>query len=1031
MPSGLVARSVDRADAYRRRSMYGSAHGRVGRLHSGGCRSGLITAVRVGSDGLRLGKRNMTSAITPDDTPLPAGQGPSAVFARAPGRPGTTISLPQVSRLPRRPSAVSPVARPGRWGGRAEEPLHGREAELQLVSDLIDRGLARMGDALLVRGDIGIGKTALLGVARDLVTARGGRAMSVVGVQSEALVPYAGLHRLFRPMLGHTMFLIPHHRQALLTALGMAVGAAPEMFSVGLAALELISAFAEDTPVMLTIDDAQWIDRASSEVLAFVANRLNTERAVMMLAVRAGHDTVLDDAGLPELPLTELDDAAASALLAECVPELGYRARARILIEAAGNPLALIELPRSLRDSDAGQATPWLPMTRRLERSFLARVSVLSDTAQTLLLIAAADDECGTSEILGAAGLLDGTELSVDVLEPAVAAGLIEIDGHEVGFRHPLIRSAIYQAATPSRRLAAHAALARVLTDRQERRAWHRAAASPGPDDDVALDLEVAARKALDRGAPHAAATALRRAASLSSLDTVRGRLLLRSAEIDFELGDLAEARRQLDEANCANLDEGERLRLTLWTAALDEDSWYRPERVRAIADMAHRLAGAERDGATLSLRALWQLSIGCWYSNPTPETRALVVGTARRLRRSDSDPMVLSIAACAAPAEEAAWVIGTVRANTPRATGDPTEQHALGASLTAIWAFDLAWPFLCAAVGGLRKQGRLGLLGEALASQAWAALILGKTRLAATAADEAGRLSRDTGRPRWALVADLVTAMLAGERGDYETANDLVCAAEAELLSTGAQSLLGFVQFVRGRLALLVKAPDDAFEHLARVLDPFDIAYHPSVGYWGIADLIEAGILIGRDDEVRHYLAQLDALAERTTSSYLLAMATYAHALLAADNDDAEHVYRQALHTQLSSWPLHRARLLLAHGRFLRRRRRLTDSRSRLRAAVKGFDALGTKAFGEEARAELRAAGEVVARSAPDSLDRLTPQESQIAKLAASGMSNREIGTRLFLSHRTVGNHLYRIFPKLGITSRGQLHMIDLGEDP
>ncbi|GAA0361325.1 AAA family ATPase [Actinoallomurus spadix] len=962
------------------------------------------------------------------------------------------MSLLDASRLPARPMTAADTGPPSVTGfpahlgrsvldevprshgpgpqGRGSGTLYGRDAELRLLADLTSRGLAGAGGALLLRGEAGIGKTALLGAARDAAVGRGGRALSAVGVQSEASIPFAGLHQLLRPILDRAPALIPRQRQALSAAFGMIEGVAPETFSVGLASLELISGLADDSPVILVIDDAQWVDRPSSEILAFIANRLDAERIVMVLAVREGHDTVLNDAGLPELPLTRLDDDAAAALLTARAPELGGAVRDRVLTEAAGNPLALIELPAALSGDRVRQSlTPWLPTTRRLERAFLSRVSELPDPTRTILLITAADDEGDLTEILRAAELLDGMTSSVGTLEPAVNAGLIDFDGRDVRFRHPLIRSAVYQAAGPSRRLAAHAALATTLKDHQERRAWHRAAASPGPDDDAALDLEAAALKALDRGAPRAAAEALRRAALLSAPDRNRGRLLLRAAEIDFELGDAVAARRHLAEARFSKLEEGERLRVALWTEALNEESWYSPERVRAFADVTDRLVGAESDGAALALRALWPLSIGCWYGDPAQETRDLVVRTARRLQRSDGDPMVLSIAACADPVEEAAWVIGRTSRVSPESIDDPAEQHALGASLTAVWAFDLSWPFLCASVDGLRRQGRLGLLGEALASQAWAAIHLGKHRLAAAAADEAGRLARDTGRPRWALVADLATATLASERGDHEAAGELIRRTEAELLSVGAQSILGFAQFARGRYALVNNQHGDAFEQLARVLDPSDIAYHPFVGYLGIADLIEAAILTGRRDEAEHHLTRLDALAEKTASPYLRAMAAYAHPLVAPD-DTAEPLYQRAFRTRLKNWPFHRARLLLAYGRWLRRRRRLVESRAPLRAAMESFDALGISAFGEDARAELRAAGEAVARPAPDTLDRLTPQELQIARLAASGLTNREIGARLFLSHRTVGFHLYRIFPKLGITSRSQLCISDLGGD-
>ncbi|MFD0319108.1 helix-turn-helix transcriptional regulator [Streptomyces flavalbus] len=909
--------------------------------------------------------------------------------------------------------------------------LYGRDAELRLLSDLVSRALDGAGGALLLRGEAGIGKTSLLSAVRESAGARGGRILSALGVQSEASVPFAGLHQLLAPLLtDHTPTLPARQRQALYAAFGMADSDAPHMFAVGLAALELVSGLAEETPVVLLIDDAQWIDGPSSEVLAFVARRLEADRVVMLMAVREGYDTVLTDAGLPELPLAPLDQDAALALLTDHAPDLDRPVRDRLLAEAHGNPLALVELPATLTSDRRVPRTllPWMPTTRRLERSFLSRAAALPEASQTVLLIAAVDDEGDLAEILGAARSLDDRADSLDALEPAVTAQLLELNGHEVRFRHPLVRSAVYHAAPASRRLAAHAAVATVLADQPERRAWHRAAATQGPDDDVALDLEQAAHRALGRGAPRAAAEALRQAAPLSRPHTHRGRLLLRSAEINFELGEAATARRQLAEARSTRLTPDERLRLTLWSESLNEESWFTPEWVRSFADVADQLAGAENDGAALALRALWPLSIGCWYGHPSEETRALVVKAARRLQRDDGDPMVLSVAACADPVAEAAWVIDRTSQLAPGAVDDPAEQHALGASLTAVWAYDLAWPYLCAAVDGLRHQGRLGLLGEALASQAWAAIQLGKHRLARTAADESRRLSRDTGRTRWAHVADLALATLAGERGESDAASELLRTTEAELLSVGAQSILAFAQFARGRYALVNKQYNDAYEHLARVLDPADVAYHPFVGHWGIADLIEAATRTHRATEALHYFTELDTLAQRTTAPFLKAMTTYTRPLIAPE-DETETAYEQALDTRLlTNWPLHRARLLLSYGRWLRRRRRILEARRPLRAALESFDALGVTAFGEDARAELRAAGEAVGRPTPSSADGLTPQELQIARMAATGMTNREIGTRLFISHRTVGQHLRRIFQKLTITSRGQLHLTDLG---
>ncbi|MGW1001864.1 helix-turn-helix transcriptional regulator [Streptomyces sp. NPDC002520] len=909
--------------------------------------------------------------------------------------------------------------------------LYGRDGELRFLSDFLSRCFDGAGDALLLHGEAGIGKTALLGAVREVALARGGRALSALGVQSEASVPYAGLHQLLAPVLSdHAPSLLEPQRQALYAAFGMNDSAAPGMFSVGLASLELISSLADEAPVALLIDDVQWIDRASSDVLAFVARRLEGERVGLLMAVREGHESVLNDAGLADMQLHRLDDGAAAALLQAHTPGLDPSVRRRILAEAAGNPLALVELPTALRGDGSVPPSllPLVPTTRRLERSFLSRASDLPELTQTVLLVAAADDVGDLAEIIETAKVLVGGDLSVAALEPAVDAGLLEIRRHDVHFRHPLVRSAIYHAAGPSRRLSTHAALAKTLAGQPERRAWHRAAATPGVDDDVALDLEQAALRALTRGAPRAAAEALRRAALRSLPQTHRGRLLLRSAEINFELGEAATAHQQLAEAQSAELRTEDRLRLILWSEVLNHESWLSTERVRAFADVADRLAGADTAGAALALNALWPLSIRCWHDNPTQETRDLFVQAARRLQRHDSDPMALSVAALGDPVGEAARIIDTTTRIAPGVVDDPAEQHALGSSLTGIWALDLSWPYHGAAVDGLRRQGRLGLLGEALVCQAWAALHLGKHRLAHTAADESRRLSRDTGRPLWACAADLVLATLASERGESDTADELIRTAEAELLSAGAHSMLGFAQFAKGRHAMVNKQYNDAYEQLTRVLDPADITYHPVLGVFGTADLIEAAVRTDRTDEAAHHHARLSALAEKTTAALLKVMATCTQPLIVAP-DQAEACYLRALDDRLLvNWPFHRAQLQLSYGRWLRRQRRILEARRPLRAAVESFDALGATVFAQDARSELRAAGEAVRRAAPSTADSLTPQELQIARMAATGITNREIGTRLFISHRTVGQHLRRIFQKLDVTSRGQLHLADLG---
>lgn len=535
----------------------------------------------------------------------------------------------------------------------------------------------------------------------------------------------------------------------------------------------------------------------------------------------------------------------------------------------------------------------------------------------------------------------------------------------------------------------------------------------------MAADLEAAAERALRRGAPTGAAAALDRAAQLSDPASSRGRLLVRAAEIEFELGRTDLALRQVAEAKSLKLGREERTRLRFMLEASDDDSWSGAARVAALAEMANEMTSA--NGPALALKSLLTVAVGCWWGNPTQETRDLVVAAAERLQVAEDDPARLAVLAWADPVKRGAHVMQRISQMTPDATGDPAALHLVGTAAAAVWAFDLSLSFLISAVDGLRAQGRLGLLAQALVAQSWAAFHLAKETLAVSAADEAARLARETGQSRWALAAELARAAVAGERGDFETAGALADQAETELLPIGAHAMLSLVQFARGRGAVAHQLYSDGFDHLQRILDPIDVAYHPFVGAWALSDLVEAAAFSGNTDKARLCLQQLESLATQTSGAFLRATLSYARPLLSSD-DEAEELYQTALSTGLSNWPCYRGRLLLNYGRWLRRQRRVADSRVPLRAARENFDALAFGGLAEAARQELRASGETSIRRAPDARDHLTPQELQIAQLAASGLSNREIGQRLYLSPRTVGSHLYRMFPKLGISSRSEL---------
>ena len=324
-------------------------------------------------------------------------------------------------------------------------------------------------------------------------------------------------------------------------------------------------------------------------------------------------------------------------------------------------------------------------------------------------------------------------------------------------------------------------------------------------------------------------------------------------------------------------------------------------------------------------------------------------------------------------------------------------------AAASAVWACGLSLRFLDAAVTGLRAQGRLGLLANALVTQAWAAVHLAREPLAMSAAEEASRLARETGQPRWAIAAQLALAAIAAERGDFDVAETLARKAETELLAMGAKPMLALVQFVRGRAAVAHHRYSEGFEHLRPVLDPADVPYHPFVGAWGLSDLVEAAAHTGNKDIAIAYLQQLESLAEATSGPMLRAGAAYARPLV-ADDDRAEALYQMALERDLLDWPCYRGRMLLWYGRWLRRQRRIAESRAPLRAARDGFDALAFAELAERARRELRASGETSRRRAPEAWDQLTPQELQIARMAGEGLSNPAIGQELYISHRTVG---------------------------
>jgi len=899
--------------------------------------------------------------------------------------------------------------------------LFGRESETQVLAELID-DLPGHGGSLVLSGEPGVGKSALLREASARAQDRGMLVLTAAGVPCEAQLPFAGLHQLLRPVLGRIDGLAAPQRGAILAAFGLTDAAAQDLFLTALAALDLLAETALRVPVIVVLEDAHWLDRSSCEVLAFVARRLEFEPILLLAAIRDGYQSPFTDAGLPALHLEPLPAAAAAALLDSRAPGLPHAVRDRLLDETAGNPLALVELPIAFQHLGSRARLPvWLPLTTRLERAFADRVSDLPAVTRTTLLVAAIDDKPRLAEVLRATAVLEGAEVTVDALAPAVAARLVELDDREYRFGHPLMRTAIHQESSVSQRHAAHAALADVLAGEPERGLWHRAASITGPDETVARELETAAAQAQRRGATTLAVSALQRAAALSDAPLRAGRLL-RAAELAFELGRQDLVLSLLGQVELLDLGLREQARVAWIQESFADGIPGDASRVLSLAAIADR-AGADGD-SDLALKLLYGAALRCWWAEPGQAARDHVVAAAERLKVNEQNPRLLVILAFAAPIGRGSAVIDRLSRLEPDMGGDPGATRLIGNAAMAVGAFDMAARSLAASAAALRAQGRLGLLARALALQAWSAAHLADLGAAIPAAEEGRRLAQETNQPLVMATAQAVQAVLAALRGDQEAAAALAAQAERVAVPIRAGAVLAAAQFARGLAALGGGRPADALGHLRRLHDPRDPAYHAAIRCFTVGDLAEAARRSGDPDSIRELVEEMEKAAGLTPSPALHAGLRYARALL-ADDADAGALFETALRSDLSTWPFLRARIALSYGEWLHQQRHDTASRAPLRAARETFDALGIVPWSERARQQLRATGETSRPRTPEARDQLTPQELQITQMAADGMSNREIAQMLYLSHRTVSSHLYRAFPKLGITSRTELQRV------
>jgi DNA-binding CsgD family transcriptional regulator len=904
--------------------------------------------------------------------------------------------------------------------------LLGRRRECEVLDRLLEAVRAGESRALVVRGEPGVGKTALL---QYLVGQSSGCRMAyATGIQSEMELAFAGLHQLCTPMLDRLERLPQPQRDALTTAFGISAGDPPDLFLVSLAVLGLLAGVAEERPLICVVEDAHWLDRASVQALAFVARRLTAESVGVIFAARTGEATELT--GLAQLVITGLPDEEARELLCSTLHwPLDDRVRDRLIAETRGNPLALLELPRGLTPAELSGGVPGSHrLSQQIEFSFQRQMARLPSETRRLLLVAAAEP-LGDGVLMFRAAERLG--IGADAAGPAVEAGLLEIGGR-VLFRHPLVRSAVYRAASPQERRSAHRALAGA-TDPEadfDRRAWHAAHATAGPDEDVAADLEHAAGRTQARGDLAAAAAFLGRAAELTVDPNRRAQRALAAAQATHLAGAHDTALKLLCLAEACPLTKLQRAKLDL-------------QRAR-IAFTLNR----GREAPPLLLQAAKQLEqLDVELAGQTYLEALLATMFAGALADGNSMREAAQAARAASPTSGHPRALDllleglAVRFNDGYAAGAPVLKRALrafcehdlspqeglrwlwhaGITAAHLWDYD-TWELLATRfVRTARETGALTMLPLALSLRIGVHVFLGQLTEAASLREELNSVTDATGDP-----PPPIAMLLAAWQGRDAEARELIKATTTEVLRRGEGDGLVKAQLAAALLDNSRCRYEDALAAAQQAA-----AQPPVFGVipWAaLAELVEAATRCGTPERAADAFHRLTEITRASGTDWALGIQARSRALLSCGKD-AESAYGEAIdrlgRTRVRG-ELARAHLL--YGEWLRRGGRRLDAREQLRAAHDIFAAIGAKAFAHRAAAELRATGESARKRSVDTTTDLTPQEAQIAGLVREGLSNAEIGARLFISPRTVEWHLGRIFSKLDITSRRQLHT---GEPP
>jgi DNA-binding CsgD family transcriptional regulator len=900
--------------------------------------------------------------------------------------------------------------------------LRGRRSECETLDRLLEGVRAGQSRVLVVRGEAGVGKSALL--EHLVARASGCRIAPAAGVESEMELAFAGLHQLCAPLLDRLARLPDPQSDALRTAFGLSAGEPPDRFLVGLAVLSLLAEVAEDRPLICVIDDAQWLDLVSAQTLTFVARRLLAERVALVFAVREPSDG-FEFAGLPELVVRGLANGDARALLdSVIVGPVDERVRDRIVAETRGNPLALLELPRGLTPAElaGGFGLPGsLSLAGRIQRGFLRRLEPLPLDTRRLLLTAAADP-VGDATLLWRA--LERLGIGEDSAAPAEAAGLIEL-GALVRFRHPIVRSTAYRAASLHDRQEVHRALAEA-TDQDvdpERRAWHRAHAAVGPDEVLAGELEDLAARAQGRGGLAAAAAFLARAVELTPDPVRRATRALAAAQAKFDAAAPAAAFELLATADLAPLDELHRARLVRLRAQITFTRTRGADAVPLLLAAAKRLEPVD---AGLARETYLEALVASIFAGRLGGSGDLqeVAAAARAAPGSPGTPrasdLLLDGLATRYTDGYAAGLAPIRRALDAFARGHGPGDQGLRLLLMAwpaaheVWD-DESWDQLTMRPVTLaRDAGALTVLPIFLLYRAAVEIYAGEFAAASVLCAEADAIVDATGNTRWQGTSLLLAAWRGQEAATLKRADASIQAATAR----GEGRAICMAELSRAVLYNGLGRYQDALAAAQRACEHEDFG----MVNWPLTELVEAGVRGGRLDVATTALSRLEQRTRAAGTDWALGIQARSRALV-VDGEDADILYREAIERLARSRiVVHRARAQLLYGEWLRREHQRVNAREQLRAAHETFSRIGAEAFAERARRELLATGETVHKRTAETLYELTAQEAQIAQLAVDGCTNPEIGAQLFISPRTVEYHLRKVFTKLDIRSRKQL---------